>query len=205
MIENRMKRRFSCDAEVKLDFGKRSSVGRIVEVSRGGLRLTTSARLTPGAEVTLKPVKAAGKRKPIKAVVRWIRGGDQSEVGLEFVAQENTLSRRWVRALFPGKNWRSTHQRRAQVRTPVDLPVALSDYREGHLLDLSVSGARFLIADKPADLEKLFLCLPWSLLEAESEVVRAAPCVDGWVCSVRFSGMAEQDQETLQAFVEATV
>lgn len=207
MIEIRRNHRFECDAKLTVKQGKRTSEATVIDISRGGLRLETSARLSVGQQVSVLPKESSQRKKPIKAVVRWVLQGQTREVGLEFQTPQSKLSRRWIRKLFPdeGGGWRLGTQKRTEVRAPVSLPMANAHFEEGTLLDISANGARFELAQPLSGSESLYLCLPWSLLKVEAKILRAESRPTGWEHSVQFRDLDDSDRQALQAYVESAV
>ena len=206
MVENRRKVRFECHATLAVEYGRHSCQGEVLDISQGGLRLSTSADISVGRKVSLKLPDGNRRQKAVKAVVRWVRYGRWSnEIGLEFQAAPQKLAKRWIRKLFPqeGPTWKHSRQRRSEVRADVNLPMAVADYREGAVTDVSLSGARFTMDCKLEDSTNLFICLPFTLLELEADVLRAEREEDRWVHSVPFRDVPPNDQETLTAFVES--
>lgn len=206
MVENRRKIRFECHATLTIEYGRHTCEGEVLDISQGGLRLTSSADLSVGRKVSLSLPDGSRRQKAVKAVVRWIRRGRWSnEIGLEFQAPPQKLAKRWIRKLFPdeGAAWKQSRQKRDEVRAEVNLPMAVGDYREGAVLDVSRSGARFVLDSKLENQTDLFICLPFTLLELQAEVLRAQQREDKWVHSVRFREVPQNDQETLNAYVES--
>lgn len=205
MKENRSTLRFECDEELFFQLDGQSHEARVLDISRGGVRIATSAKLPVGRNLFLRIKDKSRGRVPVKAVVRWRSGEGPFEMGLEFRESTSKLSRRWVRKLFPneGQAWTRGHQQRTEVRVSVDLPVVASNgFVEGKILDLSPSGARLELDHKLDETAGLYLCLPWSYLEVRANVLRAEMLDSKWVHSVRFSVLGESESEELKGFVE---
>jgi len=199
--EKRKTLRFDCREKLFFQFDGVPHDAEVLDISRGGVRIATPAELPLGRDIFLRIKDNSRGRVPVKAVVRWLRGDGPYEVGLEFRESTSKLSKRWVRKLFPneGKAWTQGHQQRAEVRTSVNLPVVLSNnFSEGRILDLSSSGARIELDEKLDNATDLYLCLPWSYLEVQADVLRTEPKGSKWVHSVRFSTQSED----LQNFME---
>ena len=206
--ENRNTLRFECQEELFFQLDGVSHEARVMDISRGGVRVQTSTKLPVGRNLFLRIKDKSRGRVPVKAVVRWRRGEGPYEMGLEFRESTSKLSRRWVRKLFPqeGKAWAQGHQQRSEVRALVDLPVVDSNgFSEGKILDISPSGARIQFEQKLEGTTGLYLCLPWSYLEVRANVLRVEADDSKWVHSVRFAPIGEAASEELKGFIEHTL
>jgi PilZ domain len=206
--ENRRSLRFECRETLIFQHGGKTYEATVLDISRGGARLSCSKKLPVGSKVFLRLKDRTKGRAPVKAVVRWRGGEAPFEMGLEFRDSTSKLSRRWVRKLFPdqGAAWTAGHQQRSEVRAQVSLPVVSANgFIEGTTLDISQGGACFELDQKLEDTVGLFFCLPWSLLEVRANVLRAESRGSKWVHSVRFSPLKEEQQAELEAFVEHAI
>lgn len=203
MVENRRKTRIPCHGKLLVSHKRGTAEGRVVDVSQTGLRISIKEKLTVGQYVFLRfPGRALGG-KSLRAVVRWIQLGAQPEAGLEFLSPDGKWSRRWLSRLCPSITTSEfDEQRRTEVRTLVNLPVALWDFSEGVTLDLSRSGACFVMPERIEKDSELFLCLPRMLMPLQARLVRSEASSGGWTHSVKFTGVPEAHSEILQSFVE---
>lgn len=208
MQENRQSLRFECRETLLFQHAGKTIEATILDISRGGVRLSCETRLPVGRKVFLRLKDKTRGRVPVKAVVRWRSGSGPYELGLEFRDSATKLSRQWVRKLFPGQGsaWTAGHQHRSEVRARVSLPVvSASGFVEGKTLDLSSSGACFELDQELTDTVGLYLCLPWSYLEVRANVLRAENKGSKWIHSVQFSALREGERELLKDFIETTV
>lgn len=204
MIENRQKTRVSCQGTVTLERKGGNVEATVLDLSQTGLRIRSQAKLTVGSLVSLRlPDRALGG-KTLKAVVRWVRLGETYEAGLELVYPDRKLSRRWLSRLCPEIHSEGYGlQRRSEVRASVSLPIALGDFTEGRLMDLSRSGARFEVPSQIDGPTELYLCLPRTLVAVQADIVRAQSNAETWVYSVKFHPQNDDQSETLGAFIHA--
>ncbi|MFA5505717.1 MAG: PilZ domain-containing protein [Vulcanimicrobiota bacterium] len=205
MKELRETVRFGCQEEVVCRLGKRGVDARILDISRGGVRLSLSQTLKVGQQVEIKPKYRSRGRAGVAAVVRWQTLDSRPVVGLEFLEPEGTYFKKWLRNLFPqkGKAWNEGRQQRAEVRADCSLPVVSLDGKwEGYLQDLSLSGASFRKESKSPEPARIFLCLPWDYIEATATPVRTCKDGKGWLHSVKLSELKAEEQEHLALYLE---
>ncbi|MBI3925582.1 MAG: PilZ domain-containing protein [Armatimonadetes bacterium] len=204
MKEHRAAIRFECQEAVFCYVGERELSGRILDVSREGVRLACAGALEVGSHVEIVPRDRTRGRSPVLCAVRWLRtGAELCEAGLVFLESRHRLARKWVRKLLPPAD---SQEKRAEVRVAARLPVATADDREleGMTLDVSRSGACVEMVH-PLELGEaldLYVCLPWDLLEIRAEVVRHRRQDASWLHSVRFLQIDGQQTRLLERFLE---
>jgi hypothetical protein len=205
MLENRRALRFECEETLVCKSAGNEFKATVMDISRGGMRVRTKKRIEVGSRLVLRLEDRARGRAPVEAVVRWVRLGDELQMGLEFEDSASKLSRRWVRKLFPGAGaaWTASRQQRSEIRAKARLPVVSTNGSvEGATLDVSRSGACIELSGKLEENAGVVLCLPWSYLELNADVLRVEQRRDKWIHSVKLADLNEEQQQQLDAFVE---
>lgn len=196
MRESRARRRLSVDEKVNLLVHGEKSRAVVVDLSWGGVRLEVETRLEVGSRVAISPCRAGLGRAKLPCAVRWTGAG---QAGLEFLRPPSRLRRCWVSKLLTA----DIRERRESVRATVEVPV---EARAGKLLlagqtvDVSQGGALLRLSQPVARGRKLklFLCLPWSLVETAGRVVESR----GELHCVRFTELDPFQEDVLGGFVE---
>ena len=206
MLENREAIRFECDEALICKSKSKEFGARVLDVSRGGMRVQSKKQLKVGSKVVLRLENKARGRAAVNAVVRWVGRGEMNEMGLEFQDSASKLSKRWVRKLFPesgSSSWVASKQQRAEIRAKARVPVVSSSGTvEGATKDLSRSGASLELSGKLEEGSGLIFCLPSSYLEVQADIVRVEQEGDQWIHSVKLSELSPEQKRQLEAFVQ---
>lgn len=196
MRESRTRRRLAVDEKVNLLVHGEKSRAVVVDLSWGGVRLELETRLEVGSRVAISPCRSGLGRAKVPCAVRWTGGG---QAGLEFLRPPSRLRRCWISKLLD----EDSPERRATVRAAVELPVeARSGQAQllGQTVDVSRGGALLRLPRKLSRGKevRLFLCLPFSLVEAGGRVVESR----GDLHAVRFTDLDPFQEDVLESFVE---
>ena len=87
-LSARRQRRMGCDLMVELSFSRRPFIGRMVDVSLGGVRIVGPVGLRPGAEVEMRIVGAQPPMPAMLGRAEAVRSEAGGEVGVRFIRSD---------------------------------------------------------------------------------------------------------------------